>query len=69
MMPNQPLARHIPYSLPNYLFIKLTALKVSWGFGNKNKNLLSFKMEGKAVSEQELLNFTKNQTLKSDLSK
>lgn len=58
MMPSQPLARHIPYSLPNGLFIKLTALKISWGFGNKNKNMLSFKMEGKAVSEQGLLNFT-----------
>lgn len=46
-MPNQPLARHIAYSLPNYLFIKLTALKISWGFGNKNKNLLSCKMEEK----------------------
>lgn len=66
MMPNQQLARHTPYSLPNYLFIKLTALKISWAFGNKSKNLLSFKMEGKAVSGQGLLNFTKN---KSDLSK
>lgn len=46
--------------LPNYLFIKLTALKISWAFGNKSKNLLSFKMEGKAVSEQRLLNLTKH---------
>lgn len=50
-MPNQPLVRHISYSFPNYLFIKLTALKIYWRFGNKNKNVLSFKMEGKAVSE------------------
>ena len=38
-MPNQPLARYIPYSLLNYLFIKLAALNISGGFENKNKNL------------------------------